>query len=313
MMCYRLKRAAKNIIFPACRMILSVFLLTSNVASVANTLEKDGYLPTDSKHASWVFSGVVTNESGDKYGYFFQMTRQGSEFHVVSALFDGQTKTVILQEESSASIAEPNAYNWHVGRAFLRFNPINDSWIFGLKAADKKGFNFKVDMLRTPENGPVSQKLRPGVDYLISQTGQLNGHVHIGDAQEQFVTAKNAWFRQVWLTQSESAQHTFSGVLCCLNDGSGFYSMNTVDSDAIRGAEAGWFDAQGVPSAISQFINVSQSPNEGPWHIRIGSPQMHFVLSDYIKQYSTVAGFVAEADTPGFCLLSMNEIGEKTA
>ena len=89
--------------------------------------------------------------------------------------------------------------------------------------------------------------------------------------------------------------------------------MNMVESDAVRGAVAGWFDAQGVSSAMSQFINVKEAP-EGDWHIRIASPSLHFILSNTIKQHSVVAGFVAEKDKQGFCMLSADAMGEeKTA
>lgn len=268
----------------------------------------DSVLPApiqiDMNHASWVFSGVVSNETGENYGYFFQMQRDADHFHSIAALLDGQTKKVILLEEEDAIVHDSLPYNWHVGRAFMRFNPINDSWIFGLQSLDKKGFHFKVDMLKQTENKPVIQHLREGVLLLVNQTSHLNGHIQAGnDSKEQFVTAKNAWFRQVSLTSPEEINHSFSGVLCRFNDGSGFYSVNMVEPNALRGAVAGWFDADGVSAGMSQFINVKQDP-DGPWHIRIALPQHHLILSDFVQQNSVVAGFVAEGQRPGFCMLS---------
>ena len=237
------------------------------------------------------------------------MQRDNDQFHAIAALFDGQTKKLILLDESQASIHEPTPYNWHVGRAFLRFNPINNSWIFGLQNKDKKGFNFKVDMLNQAENIPVTQNLRQGVELLVSQTSHLNGHIQAGtDSKEQFVTAKSAWFRQVWLTGHQDKSHPFAGVLCRFSDGSGFYSANMIESDTRRGALAGWFDGQGISTAMSQFINVKQDP-DGPWHIRVASPSLHLILSDFIKQDSVVAGFVEDGKSPGFCMLSKEVIG----
>ncbi len=283
-------------------------------AADVEPIEKTGFLPAESTHANWVFSGVVANESGEQFAYFFQVQRHENQFHSIVTLFDAQTKTVILQDEGEASISDPEQYNWHVGRSFLRFNAINDSWIFGLKTQDKKGFNFKVDMLNQPENNPASQNLRAGMEFIVSQTGRLNGHIQTGEAStEEFVTAKNTWFRQIWQTNPQSQIHQLSCVLCRFNDGSGFYSINMVESDAVRGAAAGWFDAQGASSAMSQFINVKEAP-EGDWHIRIASPSLHFILSNTIKQHSVVAGFVAENDKQGFCMLSADAMGEeKTA
>ncbi len=292
------------------RRLFVCFTLFISSIYAANTDTPISFLPTDSAHANWVFSGLVTNESGDNYGYFFQIQRDGAEFNTLAALFDAQTKKVIVIDESKATITDPTTQNWHVGQAFLRFNPINDSWIFGLKTHDKKGFNFKVDMLKEPQDNPIVQNLRPGVELLVSQTSRLNGHIQTGDdSKEQFVTAKNAWFRQISLTEQPSKSHPFTGVLCRFNDGSGFYSVNMVEADALRGAVAGWRDGQGISAMMSQFVNITQAP-EGAWHIRLASPSLHLILSDFIKQDPVVAaGFVADAATPGFCMLSKGSIG----
>lgn len=291
------------------KLFVCLAIVVSSAIFAAETNEQTRFLPPDPTYANWVFSGVVTNESGENYGYFFQMQRNGDQFNTIAALFDGQTKQVILFDESQAVIHDPTPYNWHVGRAFLRFNPINDSWIFGLKTQDKKGFNFKVDTLKQAENVPFVQDLRPGVELLVNQTSRLNGHVQAGDDNnEEFVTAKNAWFRQVWLTSGQDTSHRFTGVLCRFNDGSGFYSVNMAEADALRGAVAGWSDDQGISAVMSQFINVKQD-KKGPWHIRIPSPNLHLVLTDLIEQQSVVAGFVAEGKSPGFCMLSKELIG----
>ena len=280
---------------------------------VAEPVEQTGFLPAESTHANWVFSGMVTNEGGEHYAYVFQMQRHENNFHAIAALFDAQTKALVLMDEGDAVIEDPERNNWHVGRSFLRFNAINDSWIFGLKAHDKKGFNFKVDMLNQPEHNPVAQGLRSGVDAIVSQTGQLNGPVQVGsEGGEQFVTAKSAWFRQIWLSNPQSQSHQLTSVLCRFNDGSGFYSMNMLEPDAVRGAVAGWFDAQGVSSTMSQFITVKEAA-DGAWHINVTSPHLDLTLSDAIKQRSVVAGFVTEKDNQGFCVLNDDAMGEVKA
>ncbi len=293
-----------------CTLFACIFLLIASSIYAAEVVEESNPTPPTPTHANWVFSGVVTNESGENYGYFFQMQRNGLQFHSIAALFDGQSKQVILLDESQAIIEDHTPNNWRVGRSFLRFNPINNSWIFGLKTEDHKGFNFKVDMLKQTDSIPVAQDLSPGVLLLVNQTSHLNGHVQAGnDSKEQFVTAKNAWFRQVSVTAQQDKNHPFTGVLCRFNDGSGFYSVNLNETDALRGAVAGWFDEQGISARMSQFINVKQDPKEGPWHIRVASPHLHLVLSDYIKQNSVVAGFVADEKAPGFCMLSKDTLG----
>jgi hypothetical protein len=267
------------------------------------------FLPADVNQVHWIFSGVVANEQGEQYGYFFQMERDGNAFHSTAAVFDSQTKAVIFQDESRAVLDNPSTLRWQVGHAMLRFNPINDSWIFGVKTADKQGFNFKIDMLKQPDNHWIEEGLRPGMAVVVSQTNALNGHIRVENGHDdQFVTAPHAWFRQMWTTIQE-APHPVSGVLCHFDDGSGFYSVRVPEPDATQGALAGWFDPNGLPLAMSQFIRIKQLP-EGPWDIRVSSPNVHVVLSDYMTKNSVVAGFVTGADSPGFCLLSDDSLGK---
>ena len=289
------------------QVFLCLALLTGAVFAAE---EPPALLPPVPLQASWVFSGMVSNENGETYGYFFQMKRDHDQFHATVALLDAERKQVALLEESDAIITAPIPYNWHVGRAFLRFNPINDSWIFGLKTMDKKGFNFKVDLLKQDLPTPHAQALRLGVELLMNQTHHLNGHLQLGrGSEEQFVTSKNAWFRQVWLSAPQDKSHAFSGILCRFMNGSGFYSVKMAEPDALRGAVAGWSDQQGVATVMSQFIRVKHDQQDGPWHIRIASPNLHLVMSPVVKQPTIAAGFVAEGRMPGFCMLSDEWIG----
>lgn len=297
----------QSCLYRLCAILTVLFSATLFAADNAEPLE---ILPLDHMHESWVFSGVVSNESNENYGYFFRMQRDGEEFYSIAALIDGQTNQLILLDENRAHIANPVPFNLHVGRSFLRFNTINNSWIFGLKMSDKKGFNFKVDMLKQSEIAPVAQGLRPGVELLISQTHHLNGHLNAGkDNKEQFVTAKNAWFRQLWLTQDEQKRYALTGVLCRFNDGSGFYSMKIPEADAQRGALAGWRDEEGTSVAMSQFILVKQDKDEGRWHIHMASPNLHLVLLDQIKKEGVAAGFLVAGKQQGFCMLSQDHLG----
>src|SRR5690349_218218 len=167
-------------------LFLSFVLLTGSCAAIAN--EPDVFEPakketspsSNALQADWVFSGMVTNESGEHYNYYFQIQRNDRKFHAVATLIDSQTKNVLLYEENTTLIEHFDGNNWQVGSLFLQFNPINNSWVFGVKTKDKKGFNFKVDMLKQAENTPTIQDLRSGIELLINQTGRLNGHLLSG-------------------------------------------------------------------------------------------------------------------------------------
>ena len=292
-----------------CLIWLLSFCVQADVTHVA--VESPHFVPANSTEARWVFSGVVENEAGEQYGYFFQMDRLGHAFHSRAALFDVQTKIVLLQDEGEADIADASTYRWHVGHAFLHFNPINDSWVFGFKQANKAGFNFKVDMLKPSEALPTEQKLRSGISVLVSQTNSLNGHIKSQDGRdEHFVTAGQAWFRQTSVTTPQSDTHAVKGVLCRFDDGSGFYSVNLPEEDALRGAMTGRFDAKGLAGPISQFIDV-KALAEGKWGIHVPSPNQEVLVSAFLQQQAMIAGVAEVGDKTGFCLLSEDTLGHK--
>lgn len=289
-------------------LLFSVFLLGSSVVRAAEENQQANFLPTPADHASWVFSGVVTNEIGENYGYFFQIERDDKQFHSIAALFEEQNNKVIVLDEGQATINDPSSYNWQVGRAFLRFNPINESWIFGLQTQDNKGFNFKVDMLSQSKRIPILQDVQQGIAVQVNQTNHLNGHLQAGDEnKEQFVTAKNTWFRQLSLKEHQDKVPAFTNVLCRFNDGSGFYSLKLNDHDALHRTLAGWSDDQGLTKGASPFIKIWQE-KEGQWHIRGASSRLHLVLKEPMKQDSVMAGFVKEGKAPGFCMVSQGPI-----
>ncbi|KTD26128.1 Uncharacterised protein [Legionella lansingensis] len=298
---------------------LCVALSTGSYSAAANTTEPQDVAPENkilslsAIQGDWVFSGTVINESGERYNYYFQMHRKGTQFSAVAALIDGQTKAALVFEESSATIAQPEISNWRVGHTFLKFNPINNSWIFGVKTKDKKGFNFKADMLTQVEHRPAVQDLRSGMELLVNQTGRLNGHVqHGADGTEEFVTGQKAWFRQIWLSKPQESLHPFTGILCQFNDGSGFYAVNLQEADALRGAIAGWRDPQGKPGSMSQFVSIKEG-KDGLWSIHINSPKINLLLQDALakegEKHHLIAG-VTDDLWPGFCAINKDEIGQ---
>jgi hypothetical protein len=255
---------------------------------------------------SWTFSGTVTNETGDRYGYFFQMQRQGSDFHAKTALIDGQTNKLVLFYEGDETINASKSLDWHVGRSFIRYNPINDSWIFGLKLADKKGFNFKVDMLKQNKDSET-QILRPGVEMQALQTSRLNGNVQIGEGnKEQFVTGNKAWFGKLWFSKDQKTAHDISTTFCRLANDSGFYSANLKESDATGAAIAGWRDASGSKVKMSQFVSIkSMSNNESI--LNIGLPKLRLKVLNTLhspdKSPLWIAGFSKDKQTD-FCYVA---------
>lgn len=289
---------------------MALLLLAAGANAAASTLENPPAAPLpEPENAYWIFSGMVTNEGGENFGYFFQMERQGMQFQVHSALLDSQTNKVIFSYDQEEKLETPVDNKWKVGNAFLRFNPINESWVFGVKTAEKKGFNFKVDMLNTPIERSETQTLRPGLEALVHQTSRLNGHIQAeGKEAEQFVTANNAWFSKVWLSAKQDSAHNINSSFCRLNDGSGFYTENLKETDARLAFLASWRDAAGNPVKMSQFMNKDLL-NDKTWKISLMLPKLEFTLVNLLENNAAnhlAAGFFQEAPK-GFCFFSQQE------
>jgi hypothetical protein len=289
---------------------IMLFISTSVLAAEGAEIEPEKILqPLEPTVGSWTFSGMVTNESGDRYGYFFQIQRQGSDFHAKTALIDGQTNKLILFYEGSEKIDKSTQLNWDVGRSFIRYNPINDSWVFGVKAENEKGFNFKVDMLKQANvnNANETLVLRPGVELQALQTSRLNGHVLTGTGnKEQFVTGNNAWFGKLWFSKHQKSSHDISTTFCRLSDDNGFYSANLKEADATGAAVAGWRDALGNKVKMSQFLSI-KSIAKDQCLLSLGLPKLNLKVLNTLKEVDSsplsIAGFSKE-NPRGFCFVT---------
>ena len=287
--------------------LLALMFPLSYVVVAADETNDFVLQPIEPQVGSWSFSGMVTNESGDRYGYFFQMQRQGTEFHVKTALIDGQTNQLILFYEDKQVIDQSTLLNWHVGHSFIRYNPINDSWVFGAKLEDGKGFNFKVDMLKQANNDNEVLVLRPGVELQALQTSRLNGHIRTGtETKEQFVTGNNAWFGKVWFSKEQKFPHDISTTFCRLSNDNGFYSANLKEADATGAAVAGWRDSSGKKVKMSQFISI-KSLADNQCLLHVGLPKLSLKVMNTLEQSKdssrSVAGFSKE-NPKGFCFLT---------
>lgn len=281
---------------------ISTGVLAEDAKEVEQVLQ-----PVEPLVGSWTFSGMVNNESGERFGYFFQMQRQGTHFHTKTALIDGQTNKLVLFYEDNATIEQSTQLNWHVGRSFIRHNPINDSWIFGVKVEDKKGFNFKVDMLKQANKNSEKLVLRPGVELQALQTSSLNGHIQTGqDSKEQFVTGNNAWFGKLRFSKAQKSAHDVSTTYCRLSNDNGFFSANLKEADATGAAVAGWRDAEGNKVKMSQFISIKPLA-ENQSLLSVGLPKLKLKLYNTLdnegKTPQSIAGF--SKDNPkGFCFVT---------
>lgn len=293
--------------------VLFIVQLNANVFAKEVKQVELAVPPAQSTVGSWTFSGLVTTESNDKYGYFFTISRQVSDFHVKAALIDGQTNELVFFYEGEEKLENPTSFDWHIGLAFIRYNPINESWVFGVKTEEKKGFNFKVDLLKQANTDTESLVLRPGVNLQALQTSQLNGHVQIDD-KEQFVTGNKTWFGKLVLNDAQKEAHDINTLFCRLNDDNGFYSANLKEKDATSAAVAGWFDPMGKKVKMSQFITITPLKDDQST-IKVAWPKLSLSLMNTLKSDKlthSIAGF-SKGTRGGFCYMAKQSFVKEEA
>lgn len=288
--------------------ILLLFIsITTHAETETLTAPLLQYPSFEAPQADWIFSGIVQNERGETFHYYFELQKNNKNFQAIASVTEGASKHLILYEKTEAFIETSPATQWQVGRIFLTFNPITNTWLFGVQNQDNKGFQFKVDMLsQTNALSPKPKELRPGIKFTMQQAGLLHGYLQTGaHDKEDFVTAAKSWFQQVWVTEPQTLEHTLIGVLCEFNNGNSFYAMHLKESDAIHGAIAGWRNEQGESTPISQFITIG-AEHEHNWTIDLSAPKLHLDIENLVDKKPVVIGISDKL--PGFCTMSEHVI-----
>lgn len=288
-----------------CSWLRAEVIADSTVVAASVQAAEIRLIPLEPANAYWLFTGVVNSEAGDRYAYVFQLEKKDQELRLQSALFDEHLKERIFFYEASAKVQEEPELKWKIGRAFLNHNLITDSWTFGVKTKEGKGFNFKIDMLKQEADQKDIHALRKGLMYWVRETTQLNGHLQGVSAEaEQFVTADKSWFVKSWLSQEQKDSHLVEGIFCRMNDKSRFYSINLREEDAKRATMAAWFDPQGNEVKMSQFMMIANKDNK-EFTVRLSLPKVKLSWMNLLTAESStmMAGFFYE-DQKGFCLIA---------
>ena len=277
------------------------------VAPAAETAVSQEDIPLSPANANWIFSGTVSSETGEAYEYFFQAKRKQDLVQATISLVDAQTKAVVFMQTAETHLTEEKSDHWTIGDIFLRYNTINHSWVFGLKKENQIGFNFKVDILNRLDHSPKIQQVHEGVMMTMVQTGQVNGHIQLKEnTPAQFVTGKNAWFREVVIRKASAKLPALEGLLCRFDDGSGLYSMKVTGKKIKPKLYAGSYSAEGAATRVSNGIHFDHMES-GLWRVKIPSSKLQFDLNDVLKDQPLVLGFVEEKKKSGFCVISREE------
>lgn len=290
--------------------------MENSVASKESTLKNDSSLHPLAKRESWYITGFVENEKGDHFGYYFAVLRQDEHFFVFANVMNLKTGKLILsdKDETDIPIGQRLGINLKIKDAFLRYNDINDSWVFGL---DKKsGFNLRLESLA--HNDYHINHLE-GVAFYSLQSKRVNGQLTI-DGKTDFMTAKNAWLTHEW-SEAPNQSLTIQRLMCRLYDGRGLMLMRGYKEKKVAFDLALLIEANGTNAPVSQFSVVSQA-NPSLWEISLLSPKIKFNIETPAPQIMKIENETAQFysglvrtlnnKVDGYCLISKDEM-EKSA
>lgn len=286
------------------------------VSSPKSNLKNDSSLHPAAKKESWYISGLVENDTGFHYGYYFVVLREANHFYVFANIMDLKTGKLLLSEKEEADIDldERLGINLKMKNAFLRYNDINDSWVFGWDQSP--GFNLRLESLA---HGDYTIRHLDGISFYSLQSKRVNGQLTISDKNE-FVTAKNAWLTHEW-SDKLSQDLMIQRLMCRLYDGRGLMLMRAYKAQKVTFDLASLLEANGENAPVSQFSVVSQS-NPSLWEVSLLSPKMKFNIEtpkpQVMKRKNEKAYFYSglvkttEHKIEGYCLISKDEMGQSS-
>ncbi|OGV25563.1 MAG: hypothetical protein A3F18_08140 [Legionellales bacterium RIFCSPHIGHO2_12_FULL_37_14] len=260
---------------------------------------------------NWVFSGMLTGEHNNHYGYYFEIERLAGKVQILSALFDIENKTLIFVEENDANMPNQTDLNWQIGNSYIGLNPQTQRLALGANSSQGKGFGFRIDTLSEPANRAKPQPLRSGLALNVSALGRIAGHVYLGEGKEEFVTAQQTWLRQIDANKlaRKNKSHDLTNVLCQFDDGSSFYAIHLPEQDALSGFIAGGKDSKGQNIKMSQFVKITKLPHE--WDLAISLPAKHVHFADLLEKHrliGDIAAGVVTGERPGFCTAGKKKV-----
>ncbi len=261
----------------------------------------------------WVFTGEVENEEGNQYAYMYLLKRNKDTWGVFANIVDLTTQKEVLRYKDKSPKPEISSSDewmqWKVGKAFMKYNVISDSWLFGL-LDEKNGFNFRLKGVRTyvlnGDNGYlVHKKGTPHVEASYSaQSMSINGHLTL-DGKSSFVTGKNSWFEHRWgMVLSRQNATKYALITCRFNDNTGlmlyewFGSKDFWPNHLKTGTYQNALDKKVL---VSTFWLTKTKTNK--WFISIPGLKINIAAEgDSIPEYDVIQ--VKKSNKEGYCFVS---------
>lgn len=277
------------------KMIVYIFLLlgiNSAFAAPAIVFPEDHAQHVTAATESWVFTGEIETEEGEKYAYIYRIKRKNNTLYVFANIINlsvANKKAVFTYKDHityTNDHTDKQSIQWKVGNAFMKYNIIGDSWFFGI-TDDQNSFNFRVKGVRNYVlNGDKGYLSAFQASY-SAQSMSINGHLTL-DGKSAFVTGKNSWFEHYWGTASSGHKASkYALITCRFNDNTGlmlYEWFGEKDIWPVRLKTGTYQNALDEKMLLSDF-SLAKSVKTQQWRISIPALKINISgLSDTLPE-----------------------------
>ena len=262
------------------------------------------------KHAfeRWLLTGIVSDEHGIHFGYAFLVNRIGEKMESLSQVIKLRTNQLVFSDKNVSEFKKDNEkINWRIGKDFIKYNPINESWVFGSK--QKTGFNLRYEGINANRKDVEKIESIEGLKFYSLLSNRTNGNL-VYENKALFVTSKNAWIYHQWLDSVNNKKYL--RMMCRFNDDTGLDYLKVYQNDKITATNAEWIDAKGNTLPVSQFSRLKRiKPNQ--WELNLLTPKKKLIINtqqpiDLIAKGDTTTVEVGAlaGDVKGFCVIDFS-------
>lgn len=262
----------------------------------------------------WSFTGEAETEDGNKYAYMYQLKRTHEMLRVFANIVNLNTQKEVLRYKhkrkiSATSLSESEPIQWKVGKAFMKYNAISDSWLFGI-LNDENGFNFRLKGVRNYVLNGKEGYLVQGKDTknfeasYSAQSMNINGHLTL-DGKSIFVTGKNSWFEHRWgMVLSRHNATKYALITCRFNDNTGLMLYEWFGSEdfwPVRLKTGTYQNALDKKILVSNFSLIKSTKTQH-WLISIPALKINIsAATDTIPEYDVIQ---VKNNKEGYCFVS---------
>lgn len=283
------------------------------------------------KKELWRFTGTLSTDKGESYNYIFVLNREGEIYNVITQVISlSDNKKVLFREFHTDTGSFKEKLTFRVGKAFITYNKINDSWTFGIDDS-QYGFNLRAKAIRPYALNQLKTASKRynhiGKSYYSAQDMTVNGTLTL-EGKSVFVTGKHTWLDHFWFTPKITPQHYANQWFSCrFDNNSGLLMEFQVNKygQAIASSKTAIFqDRMGAQplnrfylNALGRSINFPNSQFKFPinWRVSVPRLKMRFNLkADVDEQWITSnkgpsfyagSASIYDSEQKGYCFFGL--------